>query len=211
MCSSFVFLLNCGRNWYVTAVQRHVNNSNIHHSYGYAGVWYILLRKKYSMWLGLWSKVSQKWEGLCGTERYRDMGHTSLSGKDKVFPNEDLLGVIPIPETIDVHFIPARKRPQAIKHCCLIWNALQIKYSNHLNCQLRWFWQYERFFGFGNSMIFIFSLMLVSFVIMVQKYKCCVLNEYSWCVIILFIYHYSYACFCAPNFVMKAEPQQHSN
>lgn len=56
--------------------------------------------------------------GLCGVEHYADIGHISLSGKDKVFPNEDLLGFLALPETIDVHFIPAEIRLRAIKHCC---------------------------------------------------------------------------------------------
>lgn len=115
--------------------------------------------KKNGLWFGVWSEVSQKWEGLCGRERYRHMGHTSLSEKDKVFPNEDLLGFLPIPETIDVHSIPARIRPQAIKHCWLVWNALQIKYSNHLNCQLKWFRLYEKVCSLLGTVYFLYFLL----------------------------------------------------
>lgn len=62
-------------------------------------------KKKISLWFVVQSEFSQKWEGPCGVWSTR---HTSLSGEDKVFPNEDLLGFLLLPDAIDVHFIPAR-------------------------------------------------------------------------------------------------------
>lgn len=75
----------------------------------------LLRKKKQSLWFRVQSEFSQKWEGARAHHRH---GHTSLSGKDKVFPNEDLFGFLLLPETINVPFTPETIHPKSVKHCC---------------------------------------------------------------------------------------------
>lgn len=110
-----------GRNEYVTAAWRNINN-NFNITFITCKIVMYISQKRNQLVV---CELSQKWEGLCGAEHWRHMGHLSLSGKDKVFPNEDLLCVLPSPETTDVHFIPNEIHPQAIKHSCTTFNTLQ--------------------------------------------------------------------------------------
>ena len=62
-------------------------------------------KKPISQWF---VSFSQKWEGLAVRRRSTYIFVREKKKKDKVFPNEDLLGVLPLPETIDVHSISSK-------------------------------------------------------------------------------------------------------